>query len=107
MSPRRPARLAGRSSGRSRFDRAQPVEFREDGGRLALVPSAELGEVGVRHVSGRVLELELADSAEGDAFVLGELLAAVDGQGEERSPALVSTEQRPEHEDEGRHANDD
>ena len=81
MPPRRTAgHRARRHPGGRRLGlgRTELVELREDRGRLALVAGAELGEVGVRHVSRRVLELELADGPERDALFLFELLPAVE-----------------------------
>src|SRR5438445_13265352 len=98
MPPRRTAgHRARRHSGGSRLGRTETVELREDRGRLALVASAELGEVGVRDVSGRVLELELANGAEGDALVLVELLPAVERERKKRSPGLGWAAERPAH----------
>src|SRR5262249_7186714 len=84
--------------------RAQPIELRQDGGGLAFVAPAEIGVVRIRNVSGAVLELELAQCRQRRALLLGELLAAVDGERKKGSPAGVGAKQGPEREGQGGHA---
>jgi hypothetical protein len=84
MTPGRAASFALLSPGWRGLRRAQPVQLGQDGGGLAFVAPAEIGVIGVRDVAGAVLELELAQRRQRRALLLGELLAAIDRQRQER-----------------------
>ena len=77
MAPRRASGLTRHDAGWRRLGRAQSIDLGEDRGGLALVASAKLGVVGVRHVTRSVLELELTDGGERHPLFLFELLPAV------------------------------
>src|ERR687891_419142 len=80
-----PIAAGGRQRGRRRG--TQPVQLGQDVRGLRLVAGAQIGVVGVGDVAGSVLELELPQRTQGCPLVLGQLLARIDGQRQERGGA--------------------
>jgi hypothetical protein len=83
---------------------SQPIELGDGGGGLGLVASAKVGIVDVADVAGSVLELELPQRAQRRALVLGETLASVGRQREQRGPRAAATSEWPQRERHGGHA---
>src|SRR5207245_11540348 len=89
---------------------SESVEGAQGVGGLRLVARAQAGVVGVRDVAGGVLEVQLAQRAQGRALGLGELFALVGRQGQQRRGLVALTQEGPEREGgglDGQHERED
>ena len=80
--------------------RAESIELRQHLGGVGFVASAQVREVVIRDVAGRVLELELAKRTEREPFLLDELLASI-GRKRQQPPRGPVPPERPEREHDG------